>query len=91
MRQEALVRIIKFDVLRQLFTFLYNKQTFNNIFVNKRLERAWSGPDRAFLMILQTGPDRIRRFISSLALTGLPDQGQTLPDLAPTRATLSCM
>ena len=42
----ALVKIIKFDVFYQLFTFLLNKQTFHNIFTYKKLERAWSGPDQ---------------------------------------------
>ena len=55
--------------------FYLRKKSFNNIFINKKLKEAWSEPDRAFLMDPQSGPVRVRRFISSLALTGLPDRG----------------
>ena len=34
-----------------------------------------------------SGSDRARRFILSLALTGLPDRSQILPYLAPNEAT----
>ena len=40
--------------------------------------------DVVLVWIPMSGPDRVRRFISSLALTGLPDRGQILPNLTPT-------